>query len=534
MGAGGNGGAGGHAGAGANGLDGTAGVIGTDGADGGNGGNGGAGGLGGAGSTSGITGVGGNGGDAGIGGNGGNGTNGTAVSLNGGVGGIGGDPGSAGSGGSGSTVGTNGLAATSGGNGGVGGAGFSVTVNAGAVTGGRGGNGGNGGLYGNGGAGGTGGNATTNGATPTGGNGGAGGNGGIQGGQGGEGGTGGNASAVGTVAPAIPAGAVPIPDAGFPNGTLNGWTRVPNSGTMTSTVTNNGTGVTIRTGQLNASWPANQAVGTPGTQYYAPAVQAASWTFNSYSPSAGYAALQPDNAASFDNATAALGLTNAQNLAIKADLAAQAAAAGYGSGTPTDAAYIYKTVTLQANTAYTMAWNYVATDYVPFNDGSLLTLVDDGGGGVVSINGQVANYAYLGFNAPGDVGYTTNSYGSTGWGKTFFTVTQTGSYKLGFAAFNLDDTSLSPVLLVIDQAGTTTRNGAQFNPVAPNGFVNAVAGNGGSGGSGSAPLAAGGAGGDGGNGILNGQAGGYGGDGGNGGQAGAGGTPGSPGNSGTP
>lgn len=303
---------------------------------------------------------------------------------------------------------------------------------------------------------------------------------------------------------------------------------------MTSTVTGNGTGVTIRTGQLNASWPANDAVGTPGTPYYAPAVQAATWTFNSYSPSAGYAALQPDNTATFDNATAALGLTNAQNLAIKTALANQATAAGYGSPTPTDAAYIYKTVTLQANTGYTMSWNYIATDYVPYNDGSLLTLVDAGGGGVTSINGQVANYAYLGFINPGNIGYTTNSYGSTGWGTTFFTVTQTGNYTLGFTVFNLGDTSLDPVLLVSDQAGTTTRNGAQFNPVAPNGFVSAVAGNGGPGGTGVATSAAGGAGGDGGDGTLNGQAGGYGGAGGAGGQAGTGGTPGTPGSPGTP
>ena len=30
------------------------------------------------------------------------------------------------------------------------------------------------------------------------------------------------------------------------------------------------------------------------------------------------------------------------------------------------------------------------------------------------INGQVANYTYLGFINPGNIGYTTNSYGSTG------------------------------------------------------------------------------------------------------------------------
>lgn len=287
-------------------------------------------------------------------------------------------------------------------------------------------------------------------------------------------------------------------------------------------------------GQLNASWPGFGSLGTPGTAYYAPAVSAASWAYNSYDPNFNFAALQPDGTLTFDTATAALNLTAGQNTAIRTALSAQAAAAGYGQGLPTDAAYLYKDVTLQANTPYTMAWNYIATDYVPFNDGSLLTLVPLAGTPTVTINGQTGNYFYTGFNAPGDIGYSTNSYGSTGWVTTSFSVSAAGNYRLGFMAFNLDDGSLPPVLLVSDQAGTTTRNGQTFNPIAPNGFSNAVGGDGGQGGSGTAAASVGGNGGSGGNGTLNAQSGGNGGAGGGGGSGGPGGGAGTPGTSGTP
>ena len=43
---------------------------------------------------------------------------------------------------------------------------------------------------------------------------------------------------------------------------------------------------------------------------------------------------------------------------------------------PTTFAYIYKDVALTANQIYYVAWNYVATDYAPFNDASFFTLAN--------------------------------------------------------------------------------------------------------------------------------------------------------------
>jgi hypothetical protein len=55
-----------------------------------------------------------------------------------------------------------------------------------------------------------------------------------------------------------------------------------------------------------------------------------------------------------------------------------------------------------------------------------------------------------------------------------------GDYSLGFAAFNLGDTTLSPILLIDEMQGTTMLNGTAFNPVPPNEGTGApVAGGGG-------------------------------------------------------
>jgi hypothetical protein len=192
--------------------------------------------------------------------------------------------------------------------------------------------------------------------------------------------------------------------------------------------------------------------------------------------------LQPGGAApSFDSATTSLGLTASQNSAIKALLTQQSQAGGGGNPTPTNAAWVKRDMTLQAGVSYSIAWQYLSTDYTPFNDGSIITLVHKTDGSKVpTLNNAQRNYALLGFTNPGTGDYSTNSYGATGWQVATFTVPADGDYSLGFAAFNLGDSALSPILLIDEMQGTTMLNGSAFNPVPPNpGSGAPVAGGGG-------------------------------------------------------
>lgn len=266
-----------------------------------------------------------------------------------------------------------------------------------------------------------------------------------------------------------------IADTGFEDGTLSGWNKGSQTGTFSgSNISQDGTGVNLISGPVTFNASAYDEVGSPTLQngsanpYYAPAVVATTWTF---SPFGTYASLlQPTGNHSFDSATNALGLSSSENQAIKTLLVQQQQASGLGNATPTNASWITRTVSLTAGTTYTMSWNYIGTDYVPFNDGSITALVYQGTGSTptITVNNGVQRYALLGFTNPGTGDYSTGTYGSTGWQVSTYQVSVSGDYSLGFAVFNLGDTSLSPVLLVDSQPGGTLKNGQTFGAVTPN------------------------------------------------------------------
>lgn len=255
-----------------------------------------------------------------------------------------------------------------------------------------------------------------------------------------------------------PAQADSFPDAGFEDGTFAGWDKGAQTGTLGGSITSQGTGVTIFTGSRTFTHGSRGAVGDPSSPYYAPAVAAGSWTF---SPNNGTNAvlLQPKGEQTFAQATSALGLSETEVGQIQSLLTSQAQASGNGQGTPTDAAWITREVELTAGTTYTMAWNYVGTDYVPYNDGSITSLVPVTvtGTPVITVNNYVQSYALLGFTNPGTGDYSTNSFGSTGWQTSTYEVSISGTYELGFASFNLDDTGLPPALMIDSEAGSTER-----------------------------------------------------------------------------
>jgi hypothetical protein len=250
----------------------------------------------------------------------------------------------------------------------------------------------------------------------------------------------------------------PIPNAGFEDNTFTGWSKGSQTGTLGSSITGNGSGVTIFNGSRTFAHGSHGAMGNPSSPYYAPAVSAGSWTFSP--KNATYAALlQPKGEQTYNQAIAALGLNNAEKSEIQNILTSQASASGFGGGNPTDAAWITREVQLTAGDVYTMAWNYVGTDYVPYNDGSITSLVPVSVNGtpVITVNNYVKSYALLGFTNPGTGDYSTNSYGATGWQTSTYEVSISGTYKLGFTSFNLDDQGLPPALMVDSEAGSTQK-----------------------------------------------------------------------------
>jgi hypothetical protein len=221
---------------------------------------------------------------------------------------------------------------------------------------------------------------------------------------------------------------------GFETGNLNGWTTSGSDATASQSVVNLCTG------------------------------GGKCWTINPYGSWMGK--LYPTSVVQFNAATTSLGLTSVENNAIRQFMTANA---GGGNPTPTDASWMKRSITLTAGTTYSFAWNYVSTDYTPFNDGSMVTLVHSTNASITpTLNNSQQRYGLLGFTNPGTGNYATDSYGSTGWQKVVFTVPQTGDYVLGFATFNLGDTALSPILFVDEIQGTTLLNGTSFAPIAPN------------------------------------------------------------------
>lgn len=190
------------------------------------------------------------------------------------------------------------------------------------------------------------------------------------------------------------------------------------------------------------------------------------WAISPYTGSTMYS-LQPNSPSNtYANMASALGMSSSSVSALSAEIAAQNPS---GGGSITNAAWVSKNFTFTAPATFNMYWVYTSTDYVPFNDGSITTLVNTTNSSQFGkINGLSKEYLLLGATNPGTGNYSTDSYGSTGWQIVNYNILTAGTYKLGFAIFNQGDTALSPVLNVNDGLGTVTQNGTVFGAVAPN------------------------------------------------------------------
>ena len=234
------------------------------------------------------------------------------------------------------------------------------------------------------------------------------------------------------------------PDVGFGTGDLNGWTGGPNVGTQNGAYGSSGIGVATVNG--------TQTISCCGSNV---------WTISPYTGSY-MVGMQPGGSANYSAMTTALGLSSSSVTALNSQVSST-------GGNVTSTAWIVKDFTFAAGTTFKMAWVYTSTDYVPFNDGSLATLVNKTSATTLgSINGVSAQYILLGATNPGTGNYSTGSYGSTGWQQINYNITTAGDYKVGFGIFNQGDTALSPVLFVNDNLGTVNKNGTLFGAVASN------------------------------------------------------------------
>jgi len=234
---------------------------------------------------------------------------------------------------------------------------------------------------------------------------------------------------------------------GFESGTTQNWTISNGTGTEKTTAWgSDGSGVQTTKGMNNFSPDGQKQWSVTPYGQYMMVIQA-----GGASPT-------------FDASMTSLGMTTTEVTAIKNYLTSLG-----GNSTPTNASWAKRVVTLEAGKTYVIAWQYMSTDYVPFNDGSMMTLTHlTNATKIPTLNNEVKRYALLGFTNPGTGNYSTDSYGSTGWQLATITVPVSGDYVLGFASFNLGDTALSPILFVDDLQGTTTLNGQTFGPIQPN------------------------------------------------------------------
>jgi autotransporter-associated beta strand protein len=103
---------------------------------------------------------------------------------------------------------------------------------------------------------------------------------------------------------------------------------------------------------------------------------------------------------------------------------------------------------------YKFSWAYAATDYQPFNDGVILSVVGNDSQIITSLarNGSSSSDV----TGPDAGTLILGSFGSTPWIQSSFSITTAGAYQVGFASYNWDDDILDPVFYVASSAGTFT------------------------------------------------------------------------------
>lgn len=162
--------------------------------------------------------------------------------------------------------------------------------------------------------------------------------------------------------------------------------------------------------------------------------QATVGSWNVLPAGTGMARIQPSGVGTASSVQTTLGLTSNQLSSIPSI---------------TNVAAMYQDIVLTAGQSITVYWNYVSQDYAPYDDGTFMSLTGPSTQQFIPLARTQSNA-----QVP-----AVQSYGSTGWKSTTVTVTVSGTFRLGFGAFNWGDTGVDPILFVDNAMGGTAAPG---------------------------------------------------------------------------
>lgn len=112
-------------------------------------------------------------------------------------------------------------------------------------------------------------------------------------------------------------------------------------------------------------------------------------------------------------------------------------------GSLTNGAAIYQSFSGNIGDSIGMAWDYVARDYIPFNDPSFAIIINPDGSAVIDVLASIDG-----------LGIAVGTAGHSGWQTFGYTLTQTGDHMIAFVTTNNGDTILDSALFIDNVAGT--------------------------------------------------------------------------------
>jgi hypothetical protein len=118
-----------------------------------------------------------------------------------------------------------------------------------------------------------------------------------------------------------------------------------------------------------------------------------------------------------------------------------------GNGGVTDGAGILQGFSGLVGDKVAMYWDYVARDYLDFNDTAFAVIITPSDSTVQLLS------------SIGSGGIAVGTSGSSNWQKFEYTLPADGNYTIGFGVVNTGDTFLDAALFLDDQAGQATHHG---------------------------------------------------------------------------
>lgn len=113
------------------------------------------------------------------------------------------------------------------------------------------------------------------------------------------------------------------------------------------------------------------------------------------------------------------------------------------SGSLTNGSAIYQSFSGSIGDSIGMAWDYVARDYIPFNDPSFAIIINPDGSAVIDVLASIHG-----------LGIPVGTSGHSGWQTFGYSLTQNGSHTIAFVTTNDKDTVLDSALFIDNAAGT--------------------------------------------------------------------------------